>query len=336
VLAVDGGNSKTDVALLDAGGGLLSVVRGAGSSPQHLGIDGCLAVLQPLIERAAARAAIGLLGGPIAAAGYVLLAGADLPEERVVLSSRIAGKGWSERLVVDTDTVALLRTGTDRGWGVAVVCGAGINCIGRAPDGTEVRFLALGPTTGDWGGGADVGLAALGAAARSADRRGPQTPLEHAVAAHFGVSDPDDVARAIHLRELSEFRLVELAPLVLAASDDDPVAAGIIDRLTDEIVAFAVATLRRLNLTDADSDVVLGGGIARALAPGLVDGIAHRIHEVAPDARVAVSPSHPIVGAALLGLDTLGADAGVTGRARASLDEAIATLAAADPIGAAT
>ena len=51
----------------------------------------------------------------------------------------------------------MLRTGTDRGFGVAVVCGAGINCVGIGPDGRQVRFPALGRITGDWGGG--LGLA---------------------------------------------------------------------------------------------------------------------------------------------------------------------------------
>ncbi len=53
--------------------------------------------------------------------------------------------------MVDNDTFALLRSGTDRGWGVAVVCGGGINCVGLTADGREVRFPSLGPITGDWG-----------------------------------------------------------------------------------------------------------------------------------------------------------------------------------------
>ena len=55
--------------------------------------------------------------------------------------------------MVDNDTFAVLRAGTERGWGVAVVCGAGINCVGVSPDGRHARFPALGTITGDWGGG---------------------------------------------------------------------------------------------------------------------------------------------------------------------------------------
>jgi hypothetical protein len=50
---------------------------------------------------------------------------------------------------------------------------------------------------------------------------------------------------------------------------------------------------------------------------------------VAPDARVVVSPSEPIVGAALLALDAVAADASAVARARAELDEAGAQRSAA-------
>ena len=46
VLAVDGGNSKTDLALVARDGSVLALVRGRLSSPHHLGLEGCLAVDQ--------------------------------------------------------------------------------------------------------------------------------------------------------------------------------------------------------------------------------------------------------------------------------------------------
>jgi N-acetylglucosamine kinase-like BadF-type ATPase len=326
VLAVDGGGVKTDLALLDSSGGLLSLVRGSGSSAHYLGVDGCVELLESLLESAIARAGLGRLDRPLASTAQILLAGADLPEELSTLRTRIEQMNWSDRLVVDNDTVALLRAGTDRGWGVAVVCGAGINCLGLAPDGREVRFLALGQISGDWGGGADVGLAALAAAARSADGRGPGTALETAVPTHFGLSEPFEVSRALHLRQLPTARLDELARVVFAVCDHDSVAAGIVGRLADEVVAFATAALRRLELTEGDADVVLGGRLLRAVSPSVVQTIARGVQEVTPNARVLVAASEPIVGAALLALDALAADGSASVRARAELDAAVGRL----------
>ena len=328
VVAVDGGGVKTDLALLDSSGTLLSLVRGGGSQAYYLGVDGCVAVLESLLDSAVAEADLGRLERPFAASAQLLLAGMDLPEELSALTVAMERLHWSDRLVLGNDTEALLRAGTDRGWGVAVVCGTGINCLGLAADGREARFLSFGPESGDWGGGRDVGLAALATAVRAADGRGPRTRLEDAVPAYFGLGDSLEVARAFHVGELPAIRLGELAPVVLALHDEDPIAAEIIRRLTDEVVAFAVAALRRLELTADDPDVVLGGSLLRAVSPRAVETIASGVHGVAPNARVVVSPSEPIVGAALLGLDALGADPAARTRARTELDAAAALRSA--------
>jgi N-acetylglucosamine kinase-like BadF-type ATPase len=329
VVAVDGGGAKTDLAVLDSSGALLSLVRGGGSQAHYLGVEGVVDVLESLLDGAVTQADLAPLERPFAATAQILLAGVDLPEQLSALRSGIEQLNWAGRLVVGNDTVALLRAGTDRGWGIAVVCGNGINCLGLAPDGREARFLSFGPVSGDWGGGLDVGLAALAAAVRSADGRGTPTVLEHAVPLRFGLGDPFEVARAVHLEEMPAARLGDLAPVVLAACDEDSVAAGIVRHLADEVVAFAGAAIHRLELTGADPDVVLGGSLLRAVPSSVVETIAGEVQRLAPDARVLVSPSEPIVGAALLGLDDVAADGNAVARARAELDAALAGRSAA-------
>ena len=323
LLAVDGGNSKTDLALIREDGELLAFERGPMSSPHHIGLHGCLDILDRLYETAARAAGLDAGPRPLADAGQVLLAGADLPEEEQELAEAMGEHSFATDLVVGNDAFAVLRAGTERGWGVAVVCGAGINCVGVAPDGRHARFLSLGPISGDWGGGYDLGLAGLGAAARAADGRGPSTSLEAVVPAYFGFATARDVAVAIHRGEMSSRRLVELAPVVLAEAESDPVAAGILKRLADEIALFAAAAVRQLALTGDDVDVVLGGGVLRFGPAELVDRVTAGVVEVAPRANVTVVSSPPVVGAALLALDQIGADETAKARAREELDATV-------------
>ncbi len=324
VLAVDGGGVKTDLALLDAGGALRAHVRGGRSQFHYLGVDGCIAVLEGLLTAAAAQAGLDPTARPLAATAQLLLAGIDVAEEMAALRAALDRLRWSDHLVVGNDTEALLRAGTDRGWGVAVVCGTGINCLGLAEDGREARFLSFGLISGDWGGGGDIGRAALAAAVRAADGRDPRTALEQAVCDHFGYPDPFALAQAVHLEQIPAARLGELTPLVLALHGRDAVADAILARLVDEVVAFIRAACGRLGLSASDPDVVLGGRVLRSVAPELIDTIRARVLEIAPRASVVVSPSEPIVGAALLGLDAVGADAAARGRARVELDAAVA------------
>jgi N-acetylglucosamine kinase-like BadF-type ATPase len=318
VLAVDGGNFKTHVALLSADGALLSLAIGPLSSPHQIGVDGCVELLDDLLREASREAG---LNGAVAEVAQVMLAGADLPQEEEALHAALTERGWTQGLTVANDTFAVLRAGTERRWGVALVCGAGINCVGVAPDGTTTRFHALGAITGDWGGGEDVGLAGLSAAVRSEDGRGPRTRLQQAVPAHFGLATPLKVAEAIHLAEIPRWRLAELAPIVMDAAGDDVAAAGIADRLVRESVDLVRVALDRLEVTAEPVDIVLGGGLFRDAR--LAGRVARELRQIARPSNVVVVDDAPIVGAALLGLDRLEADVDARARAREELEAAV-------------
>lgn len=320
VLAVDGGNSKTDVALVDVGGSLLAAVRGPGSSPHYLGLDGSLQLIDVLIDQTCRDAGVPMNGGPVAAHGAWFMAGADLPAEERALQRAVDRLGRTPHNAVANDTFAILRAGADEGWGVAVVVGAGVNCVARAPNGRQARFPALGQITGDWGGGADIGLAALGAAVRSEDGREAATSLRLIVAGHFGHRRAIDVAIGLHQQRLHPERLRELAPLVVAAaSDGDQAAIGILDRQVDEVVSLVAAAIRRLRITRLEVPVVLGGGILAALPERFIERIQREVRRTAPLALCAVCRDRPVLGAALAALDLAGADAGARRKVRRSL-----------------
>jgi len=126
VLAVDGGNSKTDLALVAEDGSLIAHARGPLSSPHQLGLEGCIDVLQRLVDEAG-------LDGRRAEVAQVLLAGIDFPDEEERLYAALTERGWASRVHVGNDTFAVLRAGTESGWGVAITCGAGNQLRRRRP-----------------------------------------------------------------------------------------------------------------------------------------------------------------------------------------------------------
>lgn len=333
VLAVDGGNSKTDLALVNADGSVLALVRGPLSSPHHLGVEGCLTVVRGLLTEAVREAQLGDQDGQIAQVATLLMAGVDFPSEEDAVRDAVEQRGWARRVHVGNDTFAVLRAGTERGWGVAVTCGAGINCVGVTPDGRHARFPALGAITGDWGGGYDLGLAAVSAAARSEDGRGPRTSLERAVPAHFGLTTPSELAEGIHTGRIEQRRVIELAPLVLAEAADDAVAAEIVEHLAAEVVALARVALARLELTEEPVEVLLGGGVLQDVDGNLLATIDSGLRAVAPNVTVRPTASAAIVGAALLGLDELEASPEVQARLRRELGAAFSQLEGVATIG---
>ncbi|MDJ0340085.1 BadF/BadG/BcrA/BcrD ATPase family protein [Streptomyces sp. H10-C2] len=318
VLAIDAGNSKTDVAIVAADGTVLGTARGGGFQPPVVGIGAAVAVVAGIVARAAAAAGLAFGEGPLTEHTSACLANADLPVEEQELELAVHAKGWSLSTRVANDTFAILRAGVDEPRGVAVVCGAGINCVGMLPDGRTARFPAIGKISGDWGGGSGLAEEALWYAARAEDGRGGPTELAATLPAHYGLTSMYALIEALHLEHIAPSRKYELTPVLFSTADaGDPVARRIVRRQADEIVALAAVALGRLDLLDEEADVVLGGGVLAAGNPALMDAISEGLAVRAPKAVTRVVSAAPVLGAALLGLDHLAAEPAVHTRLRA-------------------
>jgi len=326
VLAVDGGASKTDVWIVAADGTVLGTARGGGSNHQFSGLDGAMDALGSTIEAALGAAGLDPRTRPAAATGAYCLAGVDLPVDEERLGGAIAARGWSATDLLRNDTMAVLRAGSRSGWGVGVVCGSGLNCAGLGPDGSVERFPSLAELSGDFTpGGSWLGVRALGLALRAGDGRGGPTALSYLVPAHFGLPDPEAVLSAVYTGALDYGRLFELARVCLdAAAGDDAAAGAAAGLLADEVVAMANAIIGRLGVAGDEVEVVLGGGVFDSAYAAFTARVESGVLVVAPKARFRRLEAPPVLGAALLGLDALGAPVGSELRLRSS-------AAAADP-----
>lgn len=311
VLAFDGGASKTDVVLVDGSGSVLGRARVGPSNHQLVGLDAAVQALADGVAAVLDDAGLGTTGRPICTTGVYCLAGLDLPVDEARLAPAIEAAGWTAHAALYNDTFAVARAGTTGSWGIGVVCGTGMNCAASGPDGRTVRFPALAELSGDFApGGAWLGLRALGLALRAGDGRGAPTALADLVPAHFGEADAEAVLTGVYTGAIAYARLFELARVLLdaAAAGDQP-ARQAADTLADEIVAFVRAAVDRLDLGDEVVEVVLGGGIFETADTGFHARIAAGVRAAAPKAALVRLDVPPVVGAALLGLDAVGAAA---------------------------
>ncbi|HVV56975.1 MAG TPA: BadF/BadG/BcrA/BcrD ATPase family protein [Gaiellaceae bacterium] len=310
VLGADGGNSKTELLVATRDGDVVAYVRGPGSTSHAVGAAGTAAVLGRLVARAG-------LDEP-ADVGVFHLCGADVPSDVAELEAAVGRGGWVDRAVVDNDTFALLRVGTDAEDAVAVVCGAGINCVGRAAGGRVVRYPSLGWETGDWGGSEQIGRDALSLAARGEDGRGEPTALAEAIQGHFG-SSVGEVGEAVHYRRLPQARLGELAPIVVRlAGEGDAVARGLVERQAEEVALLVRRAMRDLAVETVDA--VLGGGMLGAGEGFLYERTLARLADLAPGARPVPSKAPPVLGSGLAALDELAAPPAAHDRLRRAFD----------------
>jgi N-acetylglucosamine kinase-like BadF-type ATPase len=329
VLAVDGGNSKADVALVAADGRLLGAVRGPTISHQATSIREGARRLGLLVAAAGGRA------GELPSIAVHCVAGADYPSDIHLLERALTAVAPAVTTLVLNDTYAALRAGATRPWGIVLICGQGINGAAVGVDERRVRFAGVGDIAGDWGGAGSVGMAGLGAAVRARDGRGPRTALEATIPRAVGLVRPEAVTHAYYTGQLDDARIGELAPTVFAtAAAGDPVARSIIDQLADELATMAIALARRAHLVRREPEVVLAGSVFRTEDDGFHERLRARIAAAIPGARIERLAAPPVVGSALIGLDRLAGgtvDPAVEARVRAAFDAWNATPVVVTP-----
>lgn len=324
LIAVDGGNSKTDILLIHPSGRVLADVRTEELTPHLRGARASVARLHAAVRQAQATSNVN---SP-AALAVIHLAGIDLPIEADEYLAALAPTGIATRYIVDNDINAILRAGSVTGWGIAMVCGAGTNCTAIHPDGHRWQYLALGEITGDYGGGATIGMQALHHAVRAQDHRGPATLLYQLVCDHFHVDDPLTVAAHIHRGIIPPVRINELSPLVFtAAATGDQVAASIVQRLAHELALMVTAAALNAGLpTTSPVELVLGGSVLRARHPQLLEPMLAEISNALPHIHPIVLNDRPVLGTALTALDETHAHPEAASRLRD-------TLARGHPLG---
>jgi len=304
VVAIDGGGSKTDVAVVDlVTGDEVGTSRGAGCSHHQIGIDATVIVIDEAVTAALADA--GVVPADVRHVGCYLTA-IDLDSEQAAVHAALSRLPWASRsLVVDNDVFALLRAGTDAPDAAVVVCGTGINGVAVRADGATARVLALGQISGDWGGASGLAEEVLWYAARAEDGRGEPTALRPALLSWTGRDSVHDVTLAVHTGALSVSSWWDrAAEVVELANAGDAVAISLVERQGTEIGLLASSLLARLGLAGSAVPVVLGGGIGAAADPRLVAAAARTLAERAPLATLSVVTAPPVTGAVRLALDS--------------------------------
>ncbi len=300
VIGVDAGNSKTFALVAEEHGRVLGFGRAGPGNHQTVGPAQAAREVRRACLEALSKADIP---GPVHT-GVFGLAGADLPEDFALLEKVVQEIGVAERARVENDTLVALRAGTSRPWGVVVVCGAGFNAAGIAPNGRVLRLPGLGWISGDRGGGWSLAREAVRRVVRAWDGRGEETLLTNLVLKELGMNSVEQFISALYHRRIEDKKLLDLVPQIFEASFlGDAVAQEILIRLGEEAGITAGAVIRRLDLEGSDVEVVLAGGVFGGKGSLLLDTVAQVVHRTAPRAQVVRPGLPPVVGAVLLALE---------------------------------
>jgi N-acetylmuramic acid 6-phosphate etherase len=263
VIGIDGGGSKTVAWVAERSntdGRIIGRGSAGASNPQAVGFDIAGEAIAAAVVAAFADADLppGQVGALCAA-----LSGADRPQDREALVAWARRRNIAERIEFTNDAEPLIAAGTPDGWGIALICGTGSFCFGRAQDGRTVRCGGWGYLFGDEGSGYAIALAGLRAASRAADGRGPATKLLDRILRHLGLDEAPQLVREVYSRlAVDRPRLAQLAEVVFAAADTgDAVARELVASAARELAELIATVARQLGIDNTEFALALAGGV---------------------------------------------------------------------------
>lgn len=285
LVGIDGGGSKTLVAMADLTGQVATLTRGKATSPLESATWS-----QKLAEQTRAFAGrTDLVAVAAALPAYGEVEAVSAAQERVI--AELFG-AVPQRVLNDVDAANI--GAFAGGSGILILAGTGSMAWARDEAGASHRTGGWGEVVGDEGSGYWVGRQVLGAVSKSIDGRNGPTTL---VTGIFGLLGLDPADRVNELEgwasRLSEPRtqIAALAPVALSHAEQGDVAArAIVDAAADEL-AWHVRMLERKLLAPA---------MAWSYAGGLFQSAVLREAVVARIGRQPSLPLLPPIGGALL------------------------------------
>ena len=250
-LGIDGGGTKTELALADASGKVIRTCRVGACNPVDIGLENAKRILRDAICeicRGIRLPAVSVFAG---------IAGGSTAGVREELASFFATFGFAHAQN-DSDNRNIIAAGLGARDGMTVILGTGF-CIYTQKDGVHHRISGWGYLLDDGGSGYNLGRDALHAYYAAYDGTGEKTLLTEEIdRIHPGGADRllpfvyEDAKRAIG----------SFAPAVFAACErGDRIAQNILER---NVSVAASLILRAADMLGGDRiPIVLAGGLTK-------------------------------------------------------------------------
>ncbi len=296
-LGVDGGGTKTHIALMDGSGTVRCEGFAGPSNPLRVGLETAVGNIVKAINEACDRSDLSL--GDISAA-TLGLAGVRRMDLRLRVRDSFFQRLRVKHIEVVTDAEIALYAATLGKPGLVVIAGTGSICYGRNANGMTAIAGGWGPLAGDEGGGVGIAREALQAVAKASDGRGIATELSKHASEYFRASGPENLIVAIYSPQVDNSRIAGFAKFVVDAGlAGDTVAENILKEAGFELGLAACAVIEKLGLKRNKVPIGCVGSIFHAgelLTKPMIDVI----RTVAPKAFLTEPLMPPAHAAALM------------------------------------
>lgn len=300
-LGVDGGGTKTQVAIMNVAREVTCEGFSGPSNPLRVGVETAVTNIIQAINEACDLGSVSRGDITAATLGLAGVRRADLRQR--VKESFIKRVGIRKVEVVTDAEIALYGTTLGKP-GLVVIAGTGSICLGKNESGKIAISGGWGPLAGDEGGGVGIAQQALHQVAKASDGRGVPTALSQRAAEYFRASGPENLIVAIYSPQVDNSRIAGFARLVVeAALEGDKIAVEILKEAGYELGVAAVAVIKKLKLNRRKVPIGCVGSVFKA-GKILTKPMLETVRKIAPDAYLTEPLMPPARAAALMALQS--------------------------------
>lgn len=295
VIGVDGGGTKTTVALADLNGSIVRSITIGSASPRNIGIDKTVESVVGGIKKVIRKNTVFIFVGLPAIEEEYKLKASEIEKK---ISRRVSKKA---KIKVGSDQIVAFRSGTNEKSGVMIISGTGCSVHGWR-GGREAKASGWG-WLADEGSAIWTGRKVLQTVLKDIDSRGRKTELTKLVFKKLKVSTPEKLISKIYNDKFLKI-LASLSITADQAAKEGDRAARMIMREGGEEVALATeAVIKNLGFRGKKFPLVLVGSMFNS--DNFKKSFELHIKQSASKANIIYPKEKPVLGAVKLAIENV-------------------------------
>lgn len=300
VLGIDQGGSKTYAIIVNETGDVLGFGKSEGTCLIEGKSDQNLDYIEYAVDKALEESRLNLDQIDYIVAG---LTGIDWDDEAEKIEKDLRTRFNKEKICVVNDCIIAMRAGSSSSVSAVICVGSGTNCAVRKEDELFIYGFYI---PDEYQGGWSLGKKAVQAVFDAEMGLTEPTRLKSVLLDYFGMEKVEDLLYKRATKGISSQEYLGI-PILLeqTALENDAVALGIWTDFGTHLAQFITARMKIMGILDEKIEIVLSGSILKCKIPGFIQTVSDEITSLAPRAQIRSSVYEPIVGAALLGLDSM-------------------------------
>lgn len=290
-LGIDGGGSSLKALLGDENKNIIGYIKSGPVNYQSVGVDKAKANFNYLFNYCKSYYDVTIDDIECICLGC---AGVNNKQGEKIYKDMIRELGYKGKLLIYNDAYVALVGANGEAKGAVLISGTGSIAYGIDKDGKHVRVGGWGHIIGGEGSGYAIGRDALNAITRNMDGIIPQTKLTEAIMEKLNISNFDELMEFVYAPNTKKHHIAELAPIVIEKSNEDEIAAKIIDEAVNNLWQMICALNIKMKMDSFN--LALSGSILTE-ADVIRQKLIKKINEELPKIQITMGKHEPDYGA---------------------------------------